>query len=401
MRRAPVLVVGLALPALSAAQTPLWREVTAERLPDIAGQCMDAASGDADGDGDLDLTLAMEFAPNVLLLNDGSGVFTDASSRLPRDVHDSEDIAFADFDGDGALDIVVVSEDDEVNELYINDGSGTFRAAGDRLPTTDVSNAHVVLDLNGDGALDILTGNIGIDRALINDGSAGFEDLTSAHWPQDETHSSRTQDLELADIDGDGDLDVIVGNEGQNQLFVNDAGRLVDESAARLPVREDETREIRAGDVDGDGDIDLVIANVSFLMDTSAQDYLLLNDGTGVFELAGADRFPEDARGNFTIQLVDLDGDGDLDALAPATEFAIDGAGTWLALLNDGTGRFSAAERGVVLPADVTGNGFDIEVADFNGDGAPELFLCNRASSRAPGQQESSGGQQRLLTGFF
>jgi hypothetical protein len=211
---------GVAAAAAAAAQSPLYRDVTATHLPDgIAGPCMDAAAGDVDGDGDLDLALAMEFQTNILLLNDGKGVFADVSPRLPRTTHDSEDVAFADFDRDGDLDLVLVSEDDRKDELYLNDG-GRFSDASDRLVPDDVSNALVVLDLNGDGAPDVLTGNIGIDRALINDGRGFFSDETARLWPQG-GGESRTQDLETADVDGDGDLDVLVANEGQDQLYLN------------------------------------------------------------------------------------------------------------------------------------------------------------------------------------
>lgn len=375
------------------AQPPRYVEVTADRLPAIAGRCMDAAAADADGDGDLDIALAMEFEPNVLLINDGSGRFSNASDRLPRGVHDSEDVAFADFDGDGDLDLIVVSEDDRTDELYLNDGRSRFVDATARLPTDDVSNALAIIDLDRDGAPDILTGNIGTDRVLLNDGEANFTDVTRERWPQ--SGSSRTQDIELADIDGDGDLDVIVANEGQNELFINDAGRLIDETAARLPLRDDETREIRAADVDADNDLDLIVANVSFLMDVTPQDYLLLNDGSGVFATADFDRFPEDARSNFTVQVVDLDADGDLDVVAPSTEFGATGAGDYLVLLNDGQGRFTIAADDTILPASATGNGFDIEVADFTGDGRNELLLCNRASGPMPAR---SGGTLRLLT---
>jgi hypothetical protein len=393
------VVVPLTLLALSAsvltagAQELLFVDVTSDRLPAVAGRCMDAAAADADGDGDIDIALAMEFEPNILLINDGGGRFADASDRLPRDVHDSEDIAFADFDADGDFDLILVSEDDRTDEFYLNDGQGRFVDASTRLPTDDVSNALAVIDLDRDGAADILTGNIGTDRVLLNDGAANFADATRDLWPQ--SGSSRTQDIELADIDRDGDLDVIVAKEGQNELFVNDAGRLVDETAARLPRREDETREIRAADVDADGDLDLVVANVSFLMDASPQDYLLLNDGSGVFTTADVERFPEDARSNFTVQLVDLDADGDPDVVAPATDFAATGAGDYLVLSNDGRGRFTAAAGNTVLPASATGNGFDIEVADFDADGRNELLLCSRASGQNPTR---SGGVLRLLT---
>jgi hypothetical protein len=386
-------IVGLGLISNALAQQTLYIEVTDTHLPSgIAGRCMDAAAGDADGDGDLDLALAMEFEPNILLLNDGAGRFADGSARLPRAVHDSEDVAFADFDGDGDLDLVLVSEDDRTNELYLNDGNGNFSDASDRVPVSGTSNALAVLDLDGDGALDLLIGNYGVNRVLINGGNAQFSDRSEALWQ----NNSPTQDLELVDVDGDGDLDVVVANEAQNQLYLNDSGRLVDATDGHMPVRDDETREIKAADVDGDGDPDLIVANVRFVSSWSRQDYLLLNDGSGIFSDADADWLPDGERNHFTIQVVDLEGDGDIDILAPSSEIR-GGAGNYRVLLNDGGGRFSTAGADTVLPATADGNGFDIEVADFDGDGREDLFLCNRSSVPNPGAGTASGGQPRLL----
>jgi hypothetical protein len=510
--------IGLALVGVTFAQPALYRDVTSTHLPgELAGPCMDAAAGDVDGDGDLDLVLAMEFQPNILLLNDGHGAFSLATDRLPRTIHDSEDVALADFDLDGDLDLAFVSEDDRQDELYLNDGSGRYSDASARLGTADVSNALAVLDLDGDGAPDLLLGNVGINRVLINDGRGRFHDETARRWPQ--AAGSRTQDLELADVDGDGDRDVVIANEGQNQLYLNEGGRLVDATARSLPVRNDESREIRAADVDRDGDLDLLVANVAFIMSESPRDYLLLNDGHGVFVTADSALYPEDARSNFTVQAVDLDRDGDLDVLAPSTLFpdresrfvvlytdaageaaiasvdnvelrdadadgdidivAADGdrelvfrsersrfrlagsaapivtsklerldadgdgrldvaaagisvgategaigdlqvadvdhdgdidvivssstlpsAGDYLVLLNDGAGRFSPAPPGTILPRESDGNGFDIEVADFDADGLTDLFLCNRAGLASPSDAAArTGGRQRLLLG--
>jgi hypothetical protein len=391
-RRAVVASTWLVAGGLGA--QPLYTDATATHLPArIAGQCMDAAAGDVDGDGDLDLALAMEFEPKVLLLNDGAGRFRNASAQLPRAVHDSEDVSFADFDGDGDLDLVLASEDDRKDELYLNDGGGRFSDVSERLTPDDVSNALVVFDLNGDGALDVLTGNIGVDRALVNDGGGRFRDETATRWPQG-SGVSRTQDLEAFDADGDGDLDVAVANEGQDQLYRNEGGTLVDVTAAQLPPDGDESREIRAADFDGDGDLDLVVGNVRFVLDEPPRDKLLINDGRGVFSAGPADRLPaagDDS--NFTIQAVDLDGDGDMDIVAPNTVFE-QAAGDYRVLLNDGRARFSTAAAGTVLPSTVAGNGFDVEVADFDGDGREDLFLCNRAST---GDAEASGGVPHLL----
>jgi len=394
--RSKILIAALLAPhAAGAIAQPLYTEVTATHLPaGIAGACMNADAGDADGDGDLDLALAMEYEPKVLLLNDGAGHFRNASSQLPRTVHDSEDVAFADFDGDGDLDLVFVSEDDRKDELYLNDSSGRFSDVSDRLTPDDVTNGLVVFDLNGDGSPDVLTGNIGTDRALINDGRGRFRDETAARWAQGRSES-RTQELEAFDADGDGDLDVAVANEGQNQLYRNDNGVLIDVTATHLPRENDESREIRAADFDGDGDLDLVVGNVRFVLDEPELDTLLLNDGKGVFTLAPAGSLPPagDAS-NFMIQAVDLDDDGDVDIVAPGTVFER-AAGTYRVLLNDGKARFAVAAPGTVLPASVDGNGFAVEVADFDGDGRADLFLCNRASYGD--DPERSGGVQRLL----
>ncbi|MGI9258285.1 MAG: FG-GAP repeat domain-containing protein [Gammaproteobacteria bacterium] len=394
VRRSRAILVSLGACAGSAfAQSPLYTEVTATHLPaGIAGRCMDAAAGDADGDGDLDLALALEFEPNILLLNDGSGRFENASDRLPRDVHDSEDVEFADLDGDGDLDLFLVSEDDETNELYLNDGAGRYIDASDRIPVTGVSNGHAVLDIDNDGDIDLLIGNQGPNRLLLNDGEGNFTDRTADLWPND----SPTQDLELVDVDADGDLDVVVANEAQNRLFLNNGGRLVDATIDRMPAREDETREIRAADVDGDGDPDLLVANVSFVAPWSRQDRLLLNDGEGFFVDADPSALPADDRDHFSIQAADLDADGDLDVITPHSVVR-GGAGDYRVLSNDGNGVFSEREAGSILPETADGNGFDIEVADFNDDGSDDLFFCNRSSVPNPGAGVASGGQPRLL----
>jgi hypothetical protein len=389
------LVVALVFASTRAAAQPLFDEVTATNLPPgLAGRCMNAAAGDADGDGDLDLALAMEFEPKILLLNDGRGRFSDASIELPRTVHDSEDVAFADFDGDGDLDLVLVSEDDRTDELYFNDGKARFSDLSERLVPDDVTNGLVVFDLSGDGAPDVLTGNIGVDRALINDGKGNFRDETAERWRQG-PGESRTQELEAFDADGDGDLDVAVANEGQDKLYRNDGGILVDVTATNLPRDNDESREIRAADFDGDGDLDLVVANVRFVFDEPERDVLLLNDGRGQFTPAPGGWQPAGRdQNNFSLQVLDIDSDGDVDIVSASTVFAV-AAGEYRVLLNDGRARFADAVPGTVLPTGVVGNGFDTEVADFDGDGYADLFLCHRASVDADAR--GSGGLQRLL----
>ena len=342
-----------------------------------ARSSMDAHPGDIDGDGDLDLIVAVEFGTNLVLINDGRGRFDDQTgTRLDAQVHDSEDIGLADLDGDGDLDLLFVSEDDQLNQLYLNDGTGVFSEATERLGgVTGVSNAIAVGDIDGDGDPDVLIGNAGQNEALVNDGAGAFAVETAARLP---VAPDTTQDLELGDIDGDGDLDLVVSNEDDNRLLVNDgSGVFHDETGARLPLTPgaEETREADFGDVDGDGDLDLVFANVDFIAGRDPHNRLLLNDGRGVFVDETAARFPEDPVGSLDAELLDLDGDGDLD-LVTANWHA-----GFRAFINDGTGAFRRDAE--AFPGPGQASGVDVEFADFTGDGRPDLYLCHyRGSDR-------------------
>jgi hypothetical protein len=339
---------------------------------------MDAASGDVDGDGDTDLVLAVEFRPNLLLLNDGHGRFRPASARrLPSPPRDSEDALLADLDGDGDLDLVVVSEDDERNEFYLNDGTGHFAPEHARLPVAGVSNGVAAADVDGDGDLDIAIANNGPDRLLLNDGAARFR--LSDGLPED---SDVTQDVAFADLDGDGDPDIVFANEGPERILINDgAGRFSDETAARLPGQGagGETRDVTLADIDGDGDLDIVLSNVTLFGSLDPQDRLWINDGTGRFRDETDARLPADAGSTMATHAGDLDGDGDPDLLQ--ARFGDVSGRTWTtpmrALRNDGRGRF-VDDTAALLPASAAGNGMHIEPLDADGDGTVELFLASR-----------------------
>jgi hypothetical protein len=138
------------------------------------------------------------------------------------------------------------------------------------------------------------------------------------------------------------------------------------------------------------------VANVRFVLDEPARDTLLLNDGRGVLTNAPEGWHPAvPDQDTFTVQALDIDRDGDIDIVAPSTVFGR-AAGEYRVLLNDGRARFALAAPGAILPAAAGGNGFDVEVADFDADGRSDLFFCNRASDDAALE---SGGLQRLLLG--
>ena len=173
------------------------------------------------------------------------------------------------------------------------------------------------------------------------------------------------------------------GNEDRNRLLINDGtGRFTDHSERRIPLRAtaEETREADFGDVDGDGDLDILFANVrAFVPDADPRNRLLINDGTGVFTDETQARLPADGDHSFDGDFLDIDGDGDQDIITGNTMLR-GPAQPYRVYRNDGSGRFTEATA-EVLPAGTTGSGFDIEFADFDGDGRPDLFLASRGSA--------------------
>ena len=351
------------------------------RKPAGAANSMAASAADLDGDGDLDLVVAVEYGRNRILVNDGTGRFAEGPFAGP--VGDHEDIAIADYDGDGDLDLVFVGEDDQVYGYHLNDGRAGFTEVTGRLPGRATSNTVIAADVDADGDPDLVVANAGPDFVWINDGSGGFTDESAARLPGFDDVS---QDIAAGDIDGDGDIDLVFGNEARNRLYRNDgAGRFGD---APLPLRNtpEETRDVHLVDVDGDGDLDIYFANVRlFNPDRNQQDRLLLNDGTGHFTDA-TDRLTPDDELTTAVAFVDFDHDGRLDLIrgrlgdlsGRTSDFKL------LAFRFDGH-RFVPA--GPVLPPSAGANAFDIEVADFNGDGVADLFVASR------------GGPDRLLLG--
>jgi hypothetical protein len=363
-----------------APDTAVYRDLSSTHLPEVAkaaGQrSMEARAVDVDADGDLDLIVAREARPNVLLLNDGQGRFSDASGRIPQVALDSEDIAVGDFDRDGDPDVVIVTEDPvggvRYNEYYLNDGQGNFSDVHTRLPPTIESNAVAAADIDKDGDLDLVVGDRGRERALMNDGRGFFSDESATRLPA--VPLDATQDVTLGDVDRDGDLDLVVANEqGTNQLLLNDGrGFFTPAPAGSLPLRQtrEATRNADLGDVDGDGDLDLVVAN------EQGTNQLLLNDGRGFFTPAPEGSLPlrQTREATRNADLGDVDGDGDLDLLFANVSFG-GGDPQGRLLLNDGRGVFSdvtsARLAGMVVGA------IDADLVDLDGDGDIDIVTAH------------------------
>jgi hypothetical protein len=376
------------LAPLAAAATPAngfmgWRDASST-LParQAPGHSMAAQAADIDSDGDLDLVVAMEFRPNRLLLNDGRGVFADASARLPRTARDSEEVAVTDFNGDGRLDIAVANEDDIRQELYLQGADGSFVLAEDRLAVRVKANAVVAFDPDRDGDQDLFFGGNQVSVLMINDGSGRFTDQ-SLTWLPDT--SAATQDVAVGDVDADGDADLLLGNEDRNQLYLNEYPqprfRLASPGTLQRPGGGEETRDAELADLDGDGDLDAVFANVAmFNPNATPGGRILLNAGNGFFSDAPASWQPQAGRGLLSALPIRLPGDTRISLVVTGMPTALSGAGVdgrVMVLRNSGAG---LSEDTSLLPAGLPGTvGMDAIAADFDGDGIDDIFVSGRA----------------------
>jgi MYXO-CTERM domain-containing protein len=276
------------------------------------------ALGDVDGDGDPDLYLpSAQGDPDHLLVNDGHGVFSDESlARLPAGLASHAAAArMGDVDDDGDLDLLVGDRysggGTRAAHLYVNDGAGVFADATSQLPGTsdgDVAYDFDLFDADGDFDLDLLIDmHSGTSMLWTNDGAGTY---TQAPFP---AQGALKYGPVACDVDGDGDLDLWFDNAGpgySEQLLINDGtGRFEDQTASRVTGNNGaDDNGLQCVDVDGDGDLDAAIASLS------DEERVLINDGTGRFALQpGA--FSPAGDSTLWFEFGDVSGDGRLDCV--------------------------------------------------------------------------------------
>ncbi len=329
--------------------------------------------GDVGSDGDLDLVVGVQrglcFQSQTAVANliyfENAGTAQSPDLRLVTDrLIESLDLgsrstaALADLDGDGDLDLVLANETDPDDTSRANlvryENVGTATAPAFRLADADWlalaydygAYAPTFGDLDGDGDLDLLVGG-------FNGRFAFLRNVGTARAPEYQRVDDRFQDVDmgqyarasLGDLDGDGDLDLIGGgSSGRIRLYINggtaalpvygtepngtpSAQDLAFQAEIGIPDRVGGDAAPVLGDLDGDGDLDLLVG--------TAEGELLVFQNVGT---ATAPRFAASAsvpagRRRTTPALGDLDGDGQLDVVAGTSSGGVlfwraDG-GTW------------------------------------------------------------------------
>ena len=364
-----------------AADAARWVDVTAKILGTTSEWSNKVELADINGDGRVDIVFANGGdydtpgvpVSNRAFLNRFPDVrFEDASDRVFGKARGTtRAIKARDFNGDGRVDLVVANTYQQLLQLYLGDGTGAFRElARTQLPEHLFSAGDVEAgDVDGDGDLDLLVADWGpgnpMDngggrtRLWLNDGTAHFKDVTDQHMPDVRVRFS--WDLELADVDNDTDLDALVSCKRCQGSFLfenNGQGVFRDVSADRLP-RYSNNYDIETMDIDADGDLDLFTVNDAFPF----AEHVFVNDGKGVFQVArkafAYGANPPFCDDNAAIFL-DADADADADVLIASLNCPE------RLLLNDGRGHFQLA-RDLFAGAPTPGS-LGLAVADLDSD---------------------------------
>lgn len=366
-----------------------WTDATLPNVPLAPGlHATDSVFIDVDHDGDLDVVVSVEHGVNRLYRNDGGGKLAYVPDAFGARMHDSEHVRAADFNGDGHMDVVFVAEADECHQLYLGDGKGGFVDASERLPAHSQGNGLAVGDVNGDGLPDIFIGSTGEaggakeapakNLLFLGDPQRPgyFIDASATHLPQ---ANDQTEGAALADMNGDGRLDLVLASPSQpNRLLINDGkGRFRDEShrlELKVPM---ETREVHVLDVNGDGKLDIVFFNITSNnagWEKDPQTRLLVNDGKGNYRDETASRLPRHTFSSWAGTVVDFNGDGAPDLLVGAIQvpgFVPLQPRAWQ---NDGKGNFKDATLSV-LPGVTVGRSWSMGKGDLDGDGKDDVFI--------------------------
>ncbi|MBX3394158.1 MAG: VCBS repeat-containing protein [Phycisphaerae bacterium] len=324
------------------------------------------AEGDLDMDGDIDLAVVNSSDSTIsLFLNNGDGTFTMAApitvSNGPRAV------CIADLDNDGLPDMAVTCFTANSITLLRNQGGGQFVPVAPFV-TGNQPFGVAAGDIDGDGFIDLLVGRAEANSPSVcvhrNMGNLVFGSAEAVTVLNGSGNGVRPRSVALADVDGDGDLDIISGNGDANivgsvSIVRNIGGQFSTSpevySVGMFPY------DVTLADWNNDGAIDIGVVNAS-----SGSATLLRNNGSGQFTALTTMLTGSAPR---RIRALDLNADGWVDVV-----IANYGSNTVTAYKNEGNGGFMPA---YAWDFGQNSGCHGLAIGDFNDDGRSDFAVAN------------------------
>jgi uncharacterized protein (TIGR03437 family) len=321
--------------------------------------------GDFNGDGKLDVAVANSSGNSVtVLLGNGSGGFTAAAGSPFAVGNGPQSLVAGDFNGDGKLDLAIVNSADNTVSVMLGAGTGQFTAGPGSPLSVGAAPAFVATaDFNGDNKADLIVVNSGDNTLslLFGDGSGYFTAAPASPI----VLSAAPQSVALGDVNRDGNQDVVIVNSPANSVTVllgDGAGHFHAPAGGTVAVGS-LPLAIALADMNGDGNLDIVVANSG---DNTITE--LLGDGTGAFTVATGSPFNVGSKPS-SLAVADFNGDG-----LPDVATANSANNNVTLLLGSSAGGFSAATSS---PFAVGTYPSFIAIGDFNGDGKPDAAVAN------------------------
>jgi enediyne biosynthesis protein E4 len=370
-----IALIFLMVSALGKAQ--IFTRIAVGDVVSDGGSSIGCSWADFDNDGDLDLYVTNGivggFENNFLYENDGTGNFTRLTNSLTiLDNQFSESSSWGDYNNDGWIDLFVgnshwggTSYKDFLFQNLPNDDF-TKVTEGQIVNTQADSRSIAWCDYDNDGFIDIFIANeSGVNYLYHNEQNGTFSRISEGNITSDNFSSSGCA---WADYDLDGDLDLFVANQGNqnNNLYRND-GQGVFTSQTASVVANDHGRSIGCswGDYNNDGYPDLFVANYS-----NQNNFLYKNNGDGTFDKVTTGDIVQDGGQTFGSSWGDYDNDGYLDLFASN----LNNQKNFL-YHNNGNGSFTKIENDTVVTS--RGQSEGSAWADYDKDGDLDLFVVN------------------------
>jgi hypothetical protein len=343
--------------------------------PNVNTHLYGAMAGDLNGDGFVDLTTVNEDAADLrVTLNraDGTGTFGSFLTPFQHIGVESSPNESCDIDNDGKMDIAVSSTDNGSVFVVRGNGDGTWASAQEvPLGTSPETHGVAVADIDGDGDWDVINANHAASNLAVMINTNGVLGMPTFI----ESGVDGEYALNSGDMNNDGISDLVVGGQDSQQIIVllgNGDGTFTPQtpqSAGGLVWK------LVLGDVNGDGKLDVAAVNGD--SDSAA---ILLGNGDGTLQPPTV--FPTSGTEVGTV-LGDLDGDGDLDWVTSSFS-----GQQWHVFINDGAGNFTLDSD---IDAEPDANPSCAIMLDVDNDGDLDLALTDETSDHTRIYRNDSG----------